>query len=106
MQKPTLDIDIKLVVETPNNIVITDNTDYTALGLDSSLVTMTVQIYTPIGLLYSPSYFNTPETEHDGEYSTIDIPPGTDAGIRIITRSNQWILEGEPGTEIHMPELV
>jgi hypothetical protein len=65
MQKPTLDIDIKLVVETPNNIVITDNTDYTALGLDSSLVTMTVQIYTPIGLLYSPSYFNTPETEHD-----------------------------------------
>ncbi len=44
--------------------------------------------------------------EHEGEYSTIDIPSGTEAGIRIITRSNQWILEGEPGTEIRMPELV
>lgn len=44
--------------------------------------------------------------EQDGNYSTIDIPTGTTAGIRIITRSKQWILEGEPGTEIHMPELV
>ena len=55
MQKPTLDIDVKLVVATPNNIIITDNTDYDALGLNPDDVSMTVQIITPIGLLYSPA---------------------------------------------------
>lgn len=65
MQKPTLDIDVKLVVATPNNIIITDNTDYDALGLNPDDVSMTVQIITPIGLLYSPAYFNTPEVTAD-----------------------------------------
>lgn len=65
MQKPILNISVKLVTAVPNNVVITDNTNYTALGLDASEVKMTVQIFTPIGLLYSPSYYNTPADDWD-----------------------------------------
>ena len=95
MQKPTLDIDIKLVVETPNNIIITDNTNYTTLGLNPNDVFMTVQIITPIGLLYSPSYFNTPNISNDltpsspFEYKDVD-----DAIVKFLQDSHSCFING------------
>ena len=65
MQKPTLDISVKLVSENPNNVVITDNTNYTALGLDPLKVKINARVYTPVGLMYSPAYYNTPGTNND-----------------------------------------
>lgn len=95
MQKPTLDIDIKLVVETPNNIIITDNTNYTTLGLNPNDVFMTVQIITPIGLLYSPSYFNTPNISNDltpsspFKYKDVD-----DAIVKFLQDSHSCFING------------
>lgn len=95
MQKPTLDIDIKLVVKTPNNIIITDNTNYTTLGLNPNNVFMTVQIITPIGLLYSPSYFNTPNISNDltpsspFEYKDVD-----DAIVKFLQDSHSCFING------------
>lgn len=65
MQKPTLDISVKLVSENPNNVVITDNTDYTALGIDPLKVKINARVYTPVGLMYSPAYYNTPGVNND-----------------------------------------
>ncbi len=66
MPRPTLDISIVLNANAPiNNIVITDNTDYDALGIDPNNIAITVQVHTPIGLLYMPDYYDTPEDTAD-----------------------------------------
>ena len=45
MNKPVLNIGIKYVANNPNNVIITDSTDYTALGLDSTKVKINTKIY-------------------------------------------------------------
>ena len=65
MQKPNLNISVKLILANPNNIIITDNTNYIALGLDATKVKMNARIYTPNGALYVPAYYNTPQTTND-----------------------------------------
>lgn len=96
MQKPTLDISVKLVTAVPNNVVITDNTNYTSLGLDSAEVKMTVQIFTPIGLLYSPSYYNTPADEWDlTPASPFEYADTTDALQNFLLDNKGCFLEGE-----------
>ena len=65
MSKPTLDIAIKIVAESPNNIFVTDNTDYSAIGINPVDVKINARVYSPVGLMYSPAYYNTPETTND-----------------------------------------
>ena len=65
MNKPVLNIGIKNVANNPNNVIITDSTDYTALGLDSTKVKINTKIYLPTGTLYVPAYYNTPAVTND-----------------------------------------
>ena len=65
MNKPVLNIGIKYVANNPNNVIITDSTDYTALGLDSTKVKINTKIYLPTGTLYVPAYYNTPAVTND-----------------------------------------
>ena len=65
MTKPTLNILVKFVSNDPNNVIITDATNYTALGLDSTKVKINTRIYLPTGTLYVPAYYNTPAVTND-----------------------------------------
>jgi hypothetical protein len=65
MQQPVLSISAKFITKDPNNVIITDSTNYAALGLDPTKVKMTVKIFIPTGVLYVPAYYNTPQTTHD-----------------------------------------
>ena len=65
MQQPVLSILANIITKDPNNIIITDSTNYAALGLDPTKVRMTVKIFIPTGVLYVPAYFNTPQITHD-----------------------------------------
>lgn len=61
MGKPVLDIEVNLVATSPNNVLISDHTDYDAIGIDPADVGATVQVYLPTGVLYYPAFYNTPQ---------------------------------------------
>jgi len=65
MNKPLLNIVAKFVSNDPNNVIITDNTNYAALGLDPTKVKINTRIYLPAGTLYVPAYYNSPQTTND-----------------------------------------
>ena len=75
MNKPVLNIGIKYVANNPNNVIITDSTDYTALGLDSTKVKINTKIYLPTGTLYVPAYYNTPAITNDFRRYRLIIEP-------------------------------
>lgn len=48
--------------------------------------------------------YNTEEESDD--FTTIDVPAGQEGIVNIVTFGNQWIIEGEIGTETHSPTLI
>ena len=65
MNKPVLNIVANFISNDPNNVIITDNTNYVALGLDSTKVKINTRIYIASGTLYVPAYYNTPAVTND-----------------------------------------
>ena len=65
MNKPVLNIVANFISNDPNNVIITDNTNYAALGLDSTKVKINTRIYIASGTLYVPAYYNTPAVTND-----------------------------------------
>ena len=65
MQKPNINISVKFVATNPNNIIITDSTNYTALSLDQTKVKINVKVTTPTGVIYVPAYYNIPNVTND-----------------------------------------
>ena len=64
MLKPTLDVSTLLDVDA-HSVVVTDNTDYAAIGITPADVKIAVEITTPVGLLYINPNYNTPVTSPD-----------------------------------------
>lgn len=76
MNKPN--INLGLVLDLINDkIIVNDITDYTALGLSVGDINITLQIETPLGILYVNSNYETPNTAPDlfGTTRTFEYAP-------------------------------
>ena len=79
-----INLEILLIADMPNNVIITDNTNWSNLGINSNDVAMAVKIETPVSLLYMPSYYNIPTSLNNDITKTTPFNYKTKLGVSAI----------------------